>query len=108
MEERLGKITQCEFGMGGYQDAEIGLSLTFTGQGWGVSTFEGFWAAAPTERCEWSTDDQSAKFAYVTRRVRDLLKDGKVLSVSQLLNKPVRVEFEGNKLAKWWLLTEVI
>lgn len=32
----LGKITKATFGLGGYQDAQVGLWLTFEGKGWGV------------------------------------------------------------------------
>ena len=42
IEKKLGKISNVRFGHGGYQDAMIGLSLTFEGQGsWGVSDWKG-------------------------------------------------------------------
>lgn len=110
MQKNLGKIKSAEFGFGGYQDAQIGLTLELGGPNWGTVVFEGFWSAPPSDNAQWTAGDQSEKFAYVTRRIRDLLSDGKCLSVSDLVGLPVYAKFEepGGKLKTWWLLTDVI
>lgn len=36
MEKKLGKIQDVKFGIGGYQDAMIGLFITLGNNGWGV------------------------------------------------------------------------
>lgn len=35
MNKKLGKIKSIEFGLGGYQEACIGLSVSLIGEGWG-------------------------------------------------------------------------
>jgi len=105
-EEMIGKIKSAEFGFGGYQGAEIGLCLEFGGPAWGTAVFEGHWSEAPTDRCQWTAEDQTQKFGYVTRRVRDLLTAAKVSHISELTGKPVRCTFEGGALKSWWILVE--
>lgn len=36
--KQLGKISSASFGIGGYQDAMLGLHLMFESDGWGVGT----------------------------------------------------------------------
>lgn len=63
-QKRLGKIVRAEFGFGGYDNAMIGLSLTFEMEGSGVSAFKGTWATW-SERCKWTLADQAQIFAEV-------------------------------------------
>jgi len=62
MEKRLGKIEQVTFGHGGYQDSMLGLSVTLSGEAWGVSDFQGYWDAERvkhSKHMQWSEDDRS-------------------------------------------------
>ena len=45
MEKKLGRIVCVSFGLGGYQESQLGLSLTFEGSKdcWGCGTFIGNW-----------------------------------------------------------------
>ena len=104
----LAKIISVEFGWGGYQDAQIGLSLTFEGDGTGCQTFIGCWCAPPSEHAKWNENDQTKELGKTARLIRDTLTDAKVQSVSQLLGKPVELTYEGNLLQSWRILTEVI
>ena len=40
--KELGKIESVTFGLCGYQDAQLGIQFTFSGEGWGVSHTEPF------------------------------------------------------------------
>ncbi len=42
--KELGRIERCDFGQGGYNDAEIGIGFTLSGKGWGVQDFWGYWS----------------------------------------------------------------
>lgn len=107
-EKRLAKIQAVRFGYGGYQNAMLGLSLTFGGQGWGVGDFRGTWAEPPSEHAKWTVEDQMRIFAETVVLLRDTLKAAKVQTVDQLKGIPVEVEFEGNVLKSWRILTEVL
>lgn len=110
-EKKLGKISQVRFGHGGYQDAMLGIHLTFTGEGWGVDTSIAHWDAEQipcSDRSKWSEQDRDNWYASTMRRVSTLLADAKVRDVMALMNKPVEVTFEDNTLKGWRLLTEVI
>lgn len=111
MEKKLGKITSVCFGLGGYQDACIGLNVNFQGEGWGVGFNKTAWdknLIECTDRCKWSEVDRSEANDDIVRYVSDLLSDAKVSSVDKLKGIPVEVSFEGNTLKSWRVLTEVL
>ena len=43
VEKLLGKIASIHFGLGGYQDVQLGLSISLEGKNWGADTFIGIW-----------------------------------------------------------------
>ena len=110
MEERLGKIEKVRFGLGGYQDAMLGLSVMLSGDGWGVGDFKGSWSLMIdcTERCKWTVEDRDKQFAETMRFVNQLLTKAKKESVDELKGIPVRVKFEGSALKSWEILAEVL
>ena len=111
MEKRLGKIEYVKFGIGGYNDSEIGLHLNFGGDGWGVSKSHSTWDAQRVERskhCKWTEDERSKTYSELVRLVSKLLKEAKVDSVDKLKGIPVEITFDGNMLSDWRILTEVI
>ena len=112
-EKKLGKIEKVSFGLGGYQEAMLGLSLTFYSEKdhWGVADFKGTWdynIIEVTETTKWTEEDRSLLNIEMLKLISDLLKDAKVNSVDQLKGKPVECTFEGNKLVSWRILKEVI
>lgn len=111
MIKKLGKIKSVKFGLGGYQDATIGLHVTLAGTVWGVCDSRSAWDAETikwTEHCNWTEADRDKQYAELVRYVSKLLKEAKVSSVDQLKGIPVEVTFEGNSLKEWRILTEVL
>ena len=111
MEKRLGKITSVRFGLGGYQDACLGLSVSLGDGSWGVGDFKGTWDAESIKRSEyakWTEEDRSKGYDETMRFLSKLLKEAKVDSVDKLKDVPVEVTFDGNVLKEWRILTEVI
>lgn len=111
MEKRLGKIERVSFGHGGYEDSMLGLSVTLSGEAWGVSDFEGYWDAERvkhSKHTQWSEDDRSKVYDKTMRFLSKLLKEAKVDSVERLVGKPVEATFDGNRLQEWRILTEVL
>jgi len=111
MEKKLGKIESVKFGHGGYQDACLGLSVTLSGEGWGVGDFKGTWDAEMikhSENTKWKEEDRSKGYDDTMRLLSKLLKEAKVGSVDKLKGIPVEVTFDGMMLQEWRILTEVI
>lgn len=111
MRKELGKIKSVSFGLGGYQDACIGIHFTLGGESWGVSTGKNAWDKNKinhTDSCQWTEESRSAQYDEILRYVSDLLSAAKVSSVSQLEGIPIEAEFDGMQLKDWRILTEVI
>lgn len=109
-EKMLGRISAAKFGFGGYQDAMIGLSLTFQGDGWGSATFEGSWSSPPSTHAKWSVAEQEAQWVKAVRVLLDTLTASKKDHVAQLVGVPVEVTFDSplGRLQSWRVLTEVV
>ena len=111
MEKYLGKISSVKFGIGGYNDGELGLHLSFSFGGRGTSTSKSYWDCNKVEHseyCQWSEEDRSKGYDEIMRFLSDTLNDAKCKTVDELLNKPVEVTFEDNLLKSWRILTEVL
>jgi hypothetical protein len=111
MEKKLGKIQSVTFGIGGYQDAMIGLHVTLGNDGWGVGDSRSAWDAEIVKwekYCKWTESDRDKQYVEIMRYLSKLLKDAKVNSVDKLKGVPVEVTFDGNMLKEWRILTEVI
>lgn len=111
MEKKLGKLKDVEFGLGGYQGSCLGLTVTISGDGWGVGDNRSSWDANQiecTDRCKWTETTRSDEYAQIMRYISDLLAAANVDSVDQLNGKPVEATFEGMALKSWRILTEVI
>jgi len=108
MREELGSIKRATFGFGGYQDAEIGLSLTLGGTSWGVGDFKGAWAIDRSEHARWSEQDRREGWAEAVHLLRDTLKAAKKQHVADLAGTPIIATFDGNRLVSWRVLNEVL
>jgi len=111
IKKELGKISSVHFGLGGYQDAMLGLHLCFEGSGWGVCTNIDAWDVNKnkwSEHCKWTEGDRSQSYDEIMRKLSDYLKEAKVQHVEQLKNIPVEVTFESNTIKSWRILTEVL
>ena len=100
-EQKLGHIASIEFGLGGYGDGEIGLTVNLSGpdgDSWGVYATKMAWDAnrvKHSEYCKWTEADRDAQYA-------------KVDNVSELKGKPIMATFESMSLVSWRILTEVL
>ena len=108
MRKELGKITHFDIGLGGYDGAMFGMSVTFTGAGWGVADFDGTWAHKPTESHKWTEDDQTKTWGELCRRVAKLMHQAKVTTCADMVGIPVELTFNGNALHSWRILEEVL
>ena len=110
MSKKLGKISSLRFGFGGYQNTQLGISIKITGETWGVCDFYGTWGPKIkcTEHTNWTEQDRDAMYARTVRRIGELLIDAKVDCIRDLEGTPVEVEFEGQEMKSWRVLTEVI
>ena len=109
--KELGKICKVSFGLGGYQDCCLGLSLTFEGKSWGVGHFIGAWDPESIKcdsYCKWTEKDRSEGLDDTMRKLSTILKKAKVDEVSKLFGIPVEVEFDGQLLKTWRILEEVL
>jgi len=113
---QLGKIESVSFGIGGCQDAMIGIHVTLSGDCVSVSDSRSSWDAniiKRTPHLKWTEEDRSKQYDEIMRYVSDLLAAAKVKSVDQLKGIPVEITFEGEVLAgsrlkSWRVLTEVL
>jgi hypothetical protein len=111
MEKKLGKIEAVKFGVGGYQDAMLGIHVTLGNGSWGVGDSKANWDSEQikwTEHTKWTEEERDGWYAEIMRYVSSLLKDAKVDSVDKLKGKPVEVTLDGNQLKSWRILTEVL
>lgn len=105
----LGKITKCKFGLGGRQDAMIGVSFVFQFDGiCSVSDFWGAWAIPRSDYAKWSEQDRIDELGKTCMRLTDVLNQAKKESVSDLVGVPVEITISGQTLKSWRVLTEVI
>lgn len=111
METKLGKIRSAEFGLGGYQESCIGLTVNIDMQGSGVCDNYSTWDSRIIEcsdHCKWTEEDRSKENDEIVRYVSGLLDDAKVSNVSDLVGKPVEVTLDGMILKSWRILKEVL
>lgn len=109
--KELGKIDYVGFGHGGYQDAMIGLSLSFEMGCGGVSTFIGFWDDNMIDcgdTTKWTEQDRSDNHGKTVTKISNLLREAKVHDVYELKGKPVEVKMDGNMFKSFRILTEVL
>lgn len=107
----LGKIKSLRIGMGGYQNAQFGVSIELGGESWSVGDFKGFWSPSRTGRSEytkWTEAERQQSILDAFLWLDLLMKHAEVDDAMKLVGKPVEVTFEGNMLKSWRILTEVI
>lgn len=106
--KELGKIQSVKFGIGGYDDCMIGLTIGLGGQGWGTSDFWGYWNTKVEERCKWSDGDRYEELGKMVMHINTILREAKCHDIKDLEGKPVEVCFEDSALKSWRILTEVL
>ncbi len=108
-EQLIGVIEKVSFGLGGYQDCQLGLSITMDFKTSGCQTFlSGGWIHDRTKETKWTERDRAKSQAKLCSKIIELLKQAKVSDVTQLVGKPIVATFERGALKDWRILTEVI
>lgn len=111
-EKMLGKIEHISLGMGGYQDAMFGLTVTLAGPGGGCCDFKGTWCPGYMDPdgpyYKWTEEDRSKIFDETMRFIAKIMREAKKDSLDRMVGVPVEVEFENRSLKSWRILTEVI
>lgn len=111
MEKKLGNISNVKFGLGGYNDAMLGLHLSFLAGSTVVSTSKAAWDCNLIEwttHYNWTEEERSDLYDGIMRFLSYTLKDAKVSSVDDLKGVPVELTFDGMELKSWRVLTEVL
>ena len=112
MNKELGKIKSVRFGIGGYQDAQIGVFFSLQiGHSSGVSDNRSGWDSniiKCDERSQWTEVDRSETYNKIVRYVSDLLAAAKVDSIDDLVNIPIELTMDNMTLKSWRILTEVL
>lgn len=108
MRKELGRIKSFDIGLGGYDGAMFGMSVSLGGTGWGVNDFDGTWTRTPDQHCQWTVEDQTKHWGEMCRRVADLMTKAKVKTCAEMVGIPVEITFTGNKLESWRILEEVL
>jgi hypothetical protein len=106
--KELGKISSVRFGFGGYDDAQIGLSLSFSMKGSGVNTFLGTWSGTRSDRCKWTEEERFKTLGETVLQIGEWLGKIHGKDVHDLVGTPVELTFDGNMLKDWRLLEEVL
>jgi hypothetical protein len=112
VDKQLGKISRAKFGIGGYQDAMLGLWLSFEWPGGGVSPpTENVWAYGlvdPSPKAVWDETDRTKGCARVLKQLCDILAKAKVDTVDELVGIPVEITFESGRCTGFRVLEEVL
>lgn len=107
--KKFGKVTEVRCGLGGYQDAQIGIGFTLGGDSWGVSTpFYGAWATEITENTQWTEEGRIKVLGETFIKIKQWCEECKIMDISELKGKPVEITLENMRLKEWRFLTEVI
>lgn len=107
-QKKLGRIRDVRFGFGGYDNAMFGLTVEFDLKGAGVADFDGYWAFERDKHAKWTEDERLLALGKVCMKLSELLSLIGGSSVDDLIDKPVEVTLDGNRLTSWRLLTEVL
>jgi len=111
--KELGKIASYDVGIGGYQDAMLGIHIIFEGKGWGVGTDECYWSPSiiqVSEHTKWTEKDRSKAFDKIMRSIDKTLSEAKVKRTQDLVGIPVEITLDGpfGNIKSWRILTEVL
>lgn len=107
-EKRIGRISDIYFGLGGYQDTQIGYWLTISGKGWGTQTGSGSWASEPSTGARWTVEERNSALGATCINLVEIMNTVGVKRLSELKDVPVEVTFDGTIMRSWRVLDEVL
>lgn len=111
MTKYLGKIKEVYFGLGGYNEAMLGIHFTFSFDGKEGCVVEGDWdynRVRHTEYSQWTEDERKNNYYRIMIYISNLLKECNVTDINGLKNKPVEITTKNNSIESWRILTEVL
>jgi hypothetical protein len=108
MEKQLAKIQNITMGQGGYQGAQLGIEIIFSGKGWGIATFWGHWGGKRDDNCKWTEESRLKHLGEVFIKVDDLLRKAKVNYLHELIGIPVEVTIDNGTFVDFRILEEVL
>lgn len=112
MNKHLGKISSAKFGIGGYQDAMLGLHICFDfNEGCHICTTRSAWDYILIEHSnytKWTEQSRQDQYAEIMCYLSKILNQAKVKDVNDLVDIPVEVTIKDNSLDSWRVLEEVL
>lgn len=104
---RLGKIENVYFGMGGYQNAMLGVTFVLST---GNIDFKGYWGSDPDPDAKWGKEDQINALGNVALEIGNILRNAQVDTLDQLIGMPIEVTYDGvvGPMLNWRILHEVL
>ena len=108
MEKSIGKITHVNFGFGGYQDVQFGISISISTESGCATTGKWMWTSEPDKYSKWNVQDQDNAYAKTMRYIIKLMVDAKVSKIEDLKGMPIEATWDGMMLKEVRILTEVI
>ena len=111
MKKVLGKISEAVFGLGGYQECQLGLHLAFEINRSGIRTSYATWDSEKIKHnsnCNWTEEYREDEYIRIFKVVSKLLDYAKVTTVNNLVGIPVEIELDGNTFIDFRILTEVL
>lgn len=103
----LGKIKNCYFGIGGYQDAMVGFTFALSTKEGDCVDFWGYWSYQLDDE-DLSKNIKKELFGDAVIKVSNILSDAKKKLLNELIGVPVEIEFDRGRLVSWRILTEVL
>jgi hypothetical protein len=108
MSKSLGKIRSAEFGWGGYQEVQFGVTVYLDTPDGSVCDFWGPWGTEVSRGAKWTHESRLKILGETAWRLRDILQAAGKHYVSQLAGVPVEVTWNGQQLLSWRVLKEVL
>lgn len=107
----IGTIKSAEFGLGGSQEAQLGLHLVVNFDGADYILTRTYWDSERIHNSEytmWSEEDRSVSYDEIMRFLSKILNTVKVNYVSELKGKRVSILFSDNdgNLVTWNILKD--
>jgi len=114
--KRLGYIRRVTYGLCGYNNAELGLSLGLAccapGNTWNVTDVISCWdytKVKGSDDSKWTEGERTECYVTVAQRISELLRGAGVDTVDQLEGKPIEAVFDDNRtLVEWRILIEML
>lgn len=100
----LGKIERARLVR---EDGRFGFVFDLSSAGGSTTDARVVWETRP-DRAQWTLQERADQMAHIMARVMLIMAEAKKHDFAQLTGVPIEVEFDGNMLKSWRVLTEVL